>query len=112
MTWNIKIDDQPDNVYLKRIDINDIHRGVDLFNICCGIFFDDELDYNYTDNGYNLFFATENGKRFLLQNATSRECFLFLQGMRYYHNNGNIMPSTDELRQHRKEIEKKRKETK
>jgi|TARA_R100000084_G_scaffold66321_1_gene28916 hypothetical protein len=112
MTWKIRIDDQPDNVYLNRIDINDINRGVDLFNICCGIFFDDELDYNYTDKGYNLFFATENGKRFLLQNATSRECFLFLQGMRYYHNNGNIMPSTDEMRQHRKEIEKKRKEIK
>lgn len=110
MTWNLKIDDQPNDVSLGRIDINDIDRGVDLFNICCGIFFEyEELEYNYTDNGYNLFFATENGKRFLLQNATSRECFLFLQGMRYYHNNANITLCSEEELQIRRKRRKERK---
>lgn len=86
MKSKLKINDINGEIDASRIDEMRIDVCIDFINICC--FFDNRLYYDRNENGYGLFFLKQGG--YILENATAKECYMFLQGIRYYHNNGSI----------------------
>lgn len=73
---------------VSRIDATFLDRMIASLNAVC--FKNNKLFYdcNIDGEGYCLFF--DKGDGYILDNATARECYLFLQGMRLYHINKTI----------------------